>query len=288
MYALTPTILWLGIQLILSAGYGVFWLLLSGPSRIYPAVAALMEYLEKEGVYILSVLMDLIFLVPGTFWFLHVKRRAGEEQGEFRSAAPEGSIGTGRQSRKEEETLRGRKMGAAGWISAACLGLMLQIVGGILLMIVTIAAPEIMEGYSAVVEALGLGSPSVWSLIYGVLAAPVAEELIYRGLTMKILERSFPFWAANAVQAALFGLMHMNLVQSSYAFLMGLVLGAAVKRYGTLKGAVMCHFVVNLSGNLMGYLPYPYLSRLILLALSGGIFLFLERREKTAPQKSTF
>ncbi|MFQ6806449.1 MAG: lysostaphin resistance A-like protein [Lachnospiraceae bacterium] len=43
--------------------------------------------------------------------------------------------------------------------------------------------------------------------------APVVEELIYRGLTLKIFQKAFPFWAANVMQAALFGLMHMNLIQ---------------------------------------------------------------------------
>ncbi len=288
LYALTPTLLWLGIQVVLSAGYGIFWLLLSGPAQMYPAVAAAMDYLEKEGLYILSILMDLIFLVPGAFWFLHLLgggRRKKEEAG---AADPESYAGTARQSCERAGSTGRRKMAAADCISAVCLGLMMQVLGGILLMLVAIAAPELMEEYASVTEALGLGSPSVWSLVYGVLVAPVAEELIYRGLTMKIMERSFPFWAANLVQAALFGLMHMNLVQSSYAFLMGLVLGAAAKKYGTLKGAVICHFAVNLSGNLIGYLPYPYLSRLVLLVLSGGIFLSLWYREREASQKNTF
>ena len=109
-----------------------------------------------------------------------------------------------------------------------------------------------MESYSQVLENLGMDSPTVLSLAYTVLVAPVTEELIFRGLTLRILEGAFPFWAANILQALYFGIIHGNLVQGGYAFLAGMVLGYLVKRNGTLAAGILCHFGVNLSGVLLG------------------------------------
>lgn len=49
-------------------------------------------------------------------------------------------------------------------------------------------------------------------------------------------------------------MIHLNLVQGIYAFLLGMVLGAVVKRYGTLKASMYLHFVINFSGQLLSLL----------------------------------
>ena len=96
--------------------------------------------------------------------------------------------------------------------------------------------------------------PTFLPLLYTIVLAPVTEELIFRGLSLKILEMEFPFWAANILQAFYFGTMHGNMVQGIYAFLSGMVLGYLVKRKGTLAAGILCHFGVNLSGVLLGLL----------------------------------
>ena len=131
-------------------------------------------------------------------------------------------------------------------------GLCLQLLSNLFLTLVFGIFPELMESYSQVLENLGMDSPTVLSLAYTVLVAPVTEELIFRGLTLRILEGAFPFWAANILQALYFGIIHGNLVQGGYAFLAGMVLGYLVKRNGTLAAGILCHFGVNLSGVLLG------------------------------------
>lgn len=264
-YGLTPTVLWLGMQLILSAGYGIVLFLLREMAEISPWMDFLRKLLEEEGLYILMTIVNLAFCIGGFFWYSYLLNHEG-----------------GYYPQRQR-----RKLGWAGCLNAAAMGIVAQVVIGILLAVFLTLFPGVMENYAKVMESLGVGNPTVWTLIYGVIAAPVAEELIYRGLTMKILERAFPFWFANLIQAGMFGLMHMNLVQSTYAFLLGLILGAAVKKYGTLKGAVICHFAVNVSGNFLGYLPFPMASRLLLLAVSAGILLFLHPG-KSRDEKNTF
>lgn len=84
--------------------------------------------------------------------------------------------------------------------------------------------PELMKSYSQVMDNLGMNSPTILSALYTLLLAPATEELIFRGLTLGILERAFPFWQANLLQAACFGLIHGNPVQGIYAFGAGLIL----------------------------------------------------------------
>lgn len=241
LYGLTPTLAWLAVQIILGAGYGIALLFLQRPAEIFPPAAQILELLNDQGIYLLSIMANIIFLVFGIFWLRAVSKKEGWNWD--------------------------RRMSPAGWGYGICVGIAVQAVSGYFLMMAAVLVPEAMEEYAQLVESMGIGAPTLLSLLYIVVAAPVAEELIYRGLTLRIFEKAFPFWTANVMQAALFGLMHMNLIQSTYAFLLGILLGWMAKKYGTLKGSILCHFVINLSGNLIGYLPYPLLSRLLLFVL---------------------
>ena len=252
LYGLTPTLAWLAVQVILSVGYGISWLFLQGPAEMFPAAAKLLELLDSQGVYLLSILVNVIFFAFGIFWYRAVL--------------------------KKEERDTARRLSLAGWGYGLCVGLAVQAVSIYFLMAATFAAPSAMEEYGQLMDSMGIGAPTLLSLLYGTVAAPVVEELIYRGLTLKIFQKAFPFWAANVMQAALFGLMHMNLIQSSYAFLLGMLLGWLGRKYGTLKGCILCHFVINLSGNLIGYLPQPLLTRFLLFVVFAAALLPLRKK----------
>ena len=49
----------------------------------------------------------------------------------------------------------------------------------------------------------------------------------------------------NGVQAALFGIMHLNLVQGAYAFLVGLICGYLALKYKTLVASMLFHLCFN-------------------------------------------
>jgi membrane protease YdiL (CAAX protease family) len=78
-----------------------------------------------------------------------------------------------------------------------------------------------------------------------VLIAPIAEELCFRGLMFNRLLAAFPFWTANVIQAAVFGLIHFSLIQSIYAFLFGLMLGWIYHRTGRFSAVVAAHIAFN-------------------------------------------
>ena len=118
------------------------------------------------------------------------------------------------------------------------------------------------------VKALGVGAVS-----YTHLGAPISEEIACRGLMLEFSlravcsewrdawrERAFRhraclplddasamrvpparFWIANLIQAVLFGILHMNLVQGIYAGAMGLAFGWVFWRSGKMRYNIGLH-----------------------------------------------
>ena len=94
---------------------------------------------------------------------------------------------------------------------------------------------------------------------------PLVEELIFRGLIQKYLERAGMRWIlANVVQAVLFGVFHQNLVQGIYAALLGFALGFVAHRYNTLTASMLMHMFYNLMGTLIVDLESRFLPGIIM------------------------
>jgi membrane protease YdiL (CAAX protease family) len=90
--------------------------------------------------------------------------------------------------------------------------------------------------------------------IYFVLAAPVQEELIFRGLLQTTIARavSVPggFWAVHfpvVFVAALFGVIHLDsgTVVAAGAVLLGLIAGELRRMSGSLVPAILFHALLN-------------------------------------------
>ena len=92
-------------------------------------------------------------------------------------------------------------------------------------------------------------SRNVWGLLSIVVAAPVVEELLFRGGVMNSLRRAGYGARATIVWSALiFGVFHLNPAQIPFAFLLGLLLGWLYHRTGSLLPGLLCHFINNALG----------------------------------------
>ncbi len=130
------------------------------------------------------------------------------------------------------------------------LGAAIQFEVSILLDFILPIFPKTMENYINLIESIGVGSTTgAW--IYTVLLAPIAEELIFRGVTLKLEKRVLKFAVANLIQAVLFGIYHQNIVQFVYAFLLGLLLGYICHLYDSILPAIVLHAAVNLFANII-------------------------------------
>src|SRR5690606_21596465 len=82
--------------------------------------------------------------------------------------------------------------------------------------------------------------------------APIYEELIFRGLVLRMAQKfTSKFWIANTFQAILFGIVHLNLLQGIYAFALGLILGYFYQKYQSLYVPILMHMIFNFIGSVM-------------------------------------
>ncbi len=144
--------------------------------------------------------------------------------------------------------------------------------------------PSWLDTYMELMETSGLDNRiTVGLFLYSVLLGPVSEELIFRGVTMRQLEKCLPFWAANLIQALLFGIFHMNMLQGVYAFCLGAVLGYLCKKGGSIYHSILLHIFYNFWGTVIsqylniGESAFAFLFWfLFALALTaGGIAVFI-------------
>ena len=140
-------------------------------------------------------------------------------------------------------------------IAMICLGLSLQFLISMCLNAVYPVLPQsLTDQYSELMESL-LGG-NIWlSLLATVILAPLAEEFLFRGVTLKMAQKIMPFMFANVLQAVLFGVYHMNLIQGVYAFVLGLVLGFTAEYFHSVWASILLHACVNASAEVLVVLP---------------------------------
>lgn len=131
-------------------------------------------------------------------------------------------------------------------IALAVIGL--QHVTNYVVLITTCIHPAWLEQYNTLMESVGFDDVSVLLALYSVLIAPIAEELTFRGVTMRYAKKAMPFWVANIFQALLFGIFHMNVIQGVYAFFIALFLGYVYEKSQSLWAPILFHILFNMWG----------------------------------------
>jgi len=139
-------------------------------------------------------------------------------------------------------------------------------------------------------EMKAAGPPALLLVVAALGLAPaLGEELLFRGLIQQTARQWLPVGGAVTLSALAFGLLHLDLAQSSAAFLMGLYLGVAVERSSSLLVAMLAHGVNNTLGVLAppialeGVEAWAVPVGLCAVATSAGI-LFLVGRLRSTPE----
>lgn len=123
------------------------------------------------------------------------------------------------------------------------------------LVIVNVVKPEWMANYNAMMEAAGVTELTFMTILATVILAPIGEEILFRGVTLRLAENAgLKFWIANIIQAVFFGIAHLNMVQGIYAFAMGLIIGYIYKKYNSLYISILLHALINFLGTVVSVL----------------------------------
>jgi len=106
--------------------------------------------------------------------------------------------------------------------------------------------PELFPGYAELTDSLFRGHIAYQVLGIAIIA-PIVEEVVYRGIVLKrLLNMPMNFHAANIIQALIFGIMHLNVLQSTHAFFGGITLGLAYAKFKTIWAPIIIHITFNL------------------------------------------
>lgn len=128
------------------------------------------------------------------------------------------------------------------------------------------------------------------SLILQVVAigivAPIVEEFLMRGVILNRLLGYMRVIPALLIQAAMFGILHMNLLQGVYAGVLGLLMGYIYIKYGSLLMTILFHITLN---TLSVVLPEsfaegvnPFYILIPALLVTAGILWLINRRGDSA------
>lgn len=132
------------------------------------------------------------------------------------------------------------------------LGVAAQFAISGVLSLVSIFAPGALEEYEELMEMAGITEVTILTIVSTSILAPLSEELACRGVIFRLAGKISPkFWVANIVQALAFGILHGNLVQGAYAFVLGIVLGLLYGKFRNIWLCMLLHAAMNFSSILV-------------------------------------
>jgi membrane protease YdiL (CAAX protease family) len=121
----------------------------------------------------------------------------------------------------------------------------------------------------------------LFSIITVVIAAPILEEILCRGIVLKGLLKNYSPYKAIIISAIFFGALHLNPWQAFPAFFGGLFLGWIYYKTQSVIPGMVVHGIIDGTATLFLFLPkyQQSLSGLLgmpyyLIALLGAILIF--------------
>lgn len=146
---------------------------------------------------------------------------------------------------KEIFTAHSQKMTASKFIMLVCVLMCIQLPISLFDVFFEAILNQLGLSAQAAIESSQAGSTTISMMLYAGFIGPFAEEFIYRGYTMRSLERTGAGKGyALIISSMLFGIMHANPTQSIYAFFAGMVFGYAAMEYGIIW-SILLHITNN-------------------------------------------
>ncbi|NLT14048.1 MAG: CPBP family intramembrane metalloprotease [Clostridiales bacterium] len=120
------------------------------------------------------------------------------------------------------------------------------------------------------------GGDFIPSLLTVGILGPIFEEILFRGLIFGELRKIMKVRIALVIQAVLFGVMHFNVIQSSYAIIIGLLLGFVYYRSNSIIAPMIVHITINASSVILTqFLTGADVDQWTVVIVAAGALLFL-------------
>lgn len=273
-------VIYYAAQFVISLGFAFFKAIQMGleaaVSGIKPDVSAiskeLMIFIGRQMPWI--VIVSVVLTVPAYYLFY--------------------------RNRKQEllTFMRIRSIGLVSIPVLVIFGLSLNFVIEFLLALVRqidILAP-VFDNYNNISDLI-FGGDFVMTLIAVGVIGPVFEEILFRGLVFGELRKISKVRLAIVIQALLFGVYHMNLVQGTYALIIGLLLGYIYYRSNSIIAPMIVHITINSSSVLLtelvksgppDNLAVPIYAACFILFAATGTFILTSRSFKRSMDNSLY
>jgi uncharacterized protein len=143
---------------------------------------------------------------------------------------------------------------------------------------------EMFPEYIETMEAIAGGGQNELLVLLGVgVLIPIFEEILFRGMILNELKKHFNIKTSVIIQALLFGIFHWNLLQGTYASILGIILGLICIWTGSIWAPIVAHIIFNSASFFYGYIntyQNPVIMLLVGLLVSIVSILVLYRVNK--------
>lgn len=112
----------------------------------------------------------------------------------------------------------------------------------------------------------------VLQIIAVAVVAPIAEEVIFRGLILSRFRKAMPTVLAVIVSSALFGLVHGQIIWMIYATGMGILFSVVAIREKSISASVLLHMAINFSALFVDLIP---VKGMVMGMLCAGAFVII-------------
>ena len=231
MRAIWPFLAYLGAQFAAGIAIGVGVVVAevfreAAKGGTWDALSDMEAYMAQmmEVTFFVTVALQAVFIPVFLGLYLRDRRRGAEAGGDLTDA-------------RFSVSLTALGMAAA----AGCF----LVVSGLLSLLLGIIPVYFTEQYQDMITDMLTSAPPWLTILSVVILAPIVEELTMRGLVQRRLEAVMPPHGAIITAAALFGVMHMNLIQGVYAFVLGLLLGWTYRKGRNLLIPILAHLMFN-------------------------------------------
>ncbi|WP_024615273.1 CPBP family intramembrane glutamic endopeptidase [Clostridium sp. Ade.TY] len=115
------------------------------------------------------------------------------------------------------------------------------------MIIISLLAP-IFSSYKAVQNNLSHAQNSIIGILIISIFVPIFEEIFFRGVIFGFLKKNYNIVIAVIIQALVFSIMHFNIVQGIYTFILGVACALMYLYSKSLIGSIIVHIVFNFLG----------------------------------------